>query len=262
MVKKELTIYQVDAFTDQPFKGNPAAVISLESWLPDQVLQDIATENNLSETAYFHGSNGRYDLRWFTPVSEVALCGHATLASGWVLRNELGETAPTIRFMTKSGELRVSGENDTFTLDFPLQIASECPPPAGLLEALGIEKAEVLSAEDFLVVVKDEETVRNLAPDFTMMKKLPLRGVMVTAPGNDVDFVSRWFGPKVGVNEDPVTGSAHTTLAPYWADRLGKKVLQALQVSARSGKLLCEIDNDRVYITGSAVKYMEGKIVF
>lgn len=256
----KLKIYQIDAFSDEVFKGNPAAVCPLQEWLPDQVMQSIAMENNLSETAFFVGASGSYALRWFTPVAEVDLCGHATLASGWVLYNEMGDTSLPLRFMTKSGELRLRGSGNTFTMDFPLQPAKTCTAPSVLVEGLGVEPVEVLLAADFLVRVEDEDTVLGLKPDFGKLQKLPHRGVIVTAPGKDVDFVSRWFGPNVGVDEDPVTGSAHTTLAPYWADKLNKKEMAARQVSARGGNLRCRVDKDRVFITGTAAKYMEGEI--
>lgn len=255
-----LKVYQVDAFAESCFEGNPAAVCLMEKWLDDTVMQNIAMENNLSETAFLVGGSGKYELRWFTPVSEVDLCGHATLASAWVLHNEIGDLTSPLRFYSRSGELRVTGSGDIFTLDFPVQRPQASNQLQLLAEALGVEPVEVLVAEDFLVVVDNEETVVGLQPDFALLKALPKRGVMVTAPGNRVDFVSRWFGPKVGVNEDPVTGSAHTTLTPYWADKLGKKELTARQVSARGGNLLCAIDGERVYITGSAVKFMEGEI--
>jgi len=256
----KLRIFQVDAFADEVFQGNPAAVCPLDEWLPDNLLQNIAMENNLSETAYFVGKDGSYELRWFTPSAEVDLCGHATLASAWVLHNELGERADPVSFSTRSGELLVSGDGDTFTLDFPLVAPVPCFPPDLLIQALDVEPVEILTAADFLILVKDEQTVRDLAPDFARLKGLPNRGIIVTAPGEDVDFVSRWFGPNVGVNEDPVTGSAHTTLAPYWAARLGKDELLARQISPRGGSLLCRIVGERVHITGSAKKYMEGEI--
>ncbi len=256
----QLRIFQIDAFTKTIFAGNPAAVCPLESWLDDDVLQKIAIENNLSETAFYVKSKKGYDLRWFTPGTEVDLCGHATLATAWVLINEYNETASPICFMTRSGELRVSRSGDDLVMDFPLQAPMPCTIPPQLLSSLGLESAEVLAAEDYLVVVEDEQTVTQLQPDFAGLKGLPLRGVIVTAPGENDDFVSRWFGPNVGVDEDPVTGSSHTTLAPYWAEKLGKRELSARQVSQRSGELLCKVNEDRVFITGAAVKYMDGWI--
>lgn len=255
-----IKIYQIDAFTDEVFKGNPAAVCPLREWLPDGLMQQIAMENNLSETAFLVGAQGDYQLKWFTPVSEVDLCGHATLAAAWVLHNELDDSSHLLKFQTRSGELRVSGSGDTFTMDFPLQAPQPCEVPELLAEGLGVTPMEVLLAADYLVRVADEQTVRNMRPDFRMLSRLPHRGVMVTAPGDEVDFVSRWFGPNVGVDEDPVTGSAHTTLTPYWAAKLGKVELYAAQVSARGGSLVCRIDGDRVFISGSAVKFLEGVI--
>lgn len=262
----KLQLFQVDAFTSEQFHGNPAAVIPLASWLEDETLQAIAMENNLSETAFYveTGPNA-YDLRWFTPDVEVDLCGHATLATAFVLATEFGVQG-TMRFSSRSGKLLVTREGDRFTLDFPCQSPVPCEPPAGLIDSLNLDAppVSVLAAEDYLVVVDSEETVRQLAPDFSRFPALDLRGVIVTAPGKETDFISRWFGPGVGVNEDPVTGSAHTTLTPYWADQLGKLTLTACQVSARSGDLLCELGKGefegRVLITGKAVKYLEGWI--
>lgn len=256
----ELKIYQIDAFAGKLFSGNPAAVCPLENWLEDDILQNIALENNLSETAYFIGAEGSYHLRWFTPLAEVDLCGHATLAAAYVIRHEIGDIVAPLRFQTKSGELRVTCDGNSFTLDFPLQSPHPCEPPPGLIDSLGVKPLAVYAAEDFLVRCDNEQTIRKLRPDYTGLLKLPLRGVMVTAPGDRVDFVSRWFGPKVGVNEDPVTGSAHTTLAPYWAQELDKNVLEAEQVSSRGGQLTCRVEGERVFITGNAVKYMQGTI--
>ena len=256
----KLKIFQIDAFTDTIFSGNPAAICPLDTWLEDDTLQKIAAENNLSETAFFVKCDGYYELRWLTPQTEVNLCGHATLAAAWVLHNEYSEAQSPIRFMTKSGELRVIKNGNDFILDFPLQPPISCSPPEKLLSALGVKRAKVLAAEDYLVVLENEQTVRHLDPDFAGLKGLPLRGVIVTAPGDTVDFVSRWFGPNVGVDEDPVTGSSHTTLAPYWSNVLDKQELFAKQISERTGKLYCKIIEDRVLIKGSAVKYLEGSI--
>ncbi len=257
-----VTIYQVDAFTKQVFKGNPAAVCPLDKWLDNDALQSIASENNLSETAFLVGGEGSYELRWFTPVAEVDLCGHATLATAWVLYHEMGDRAAPLRFQTRSGELRVSREGERFIMDFPVQEPVSCEQPEGLAEALGVQPLETAFAQDYLVLLEDEQTVREVEPDFSMLKKISMpRGVMVTAPGKDVDFVSRWFGPGVGVDEDPVTGSAHTVLTPYWAAKTGKSELEAEQVSPRSGRLSCRLAGDRVFISGSAVKYMEGTVV-
>ncbi len=256
----KLAIYQIDAFTNQLFRGNPAAVCPLPYWLEDQLLQKIAAENNLSETAFYVKTKEHYELRWFTPTVEVNLCGHATLATAYVLLKELKEVNNEIKFKTKSGILTVTEENGLLVLDFPVQIAKPCLAPKKLLVALNIPPIEVLEAEDYLVVYKNEEDIINLQPNFSLLNEIPLRGVIATAKGNDVDFVSRWFGPKVGVNEDPVTGSAHTTLTPYWAKQLDKQKLQARQLSSRGGELFCELKNDRTLIAGHAVKYLQGEI--
>ncbi len=256
----KLELYQVDAFADRPFGGNPAAVCPLDQWLPDDLLQAIAMENNLSETAYFVRKGDIFELRWFTPAVEVDLCGHATLATAWVIFNEYPDSPTPLRFATRSGELRVSKAPDGLTIDFPATIPVPCAPPRGLLAALGLGEGEVLEADDYIVVVEDEAIVRDLRPDINGLRAFPKRGVAVTAPGTQVDFVSRWFGPNVGVNEDPVTGSAHTWLAPYWAKRLGKQRLTAEQGGARKGQLVCEKSADRVFITGKAALYLKGTI--
>ena len=259
----KLRIFQIDAFTGEIFHGNPAGVCPLDSWLAEPMLLAIAAEMNLSETCFFVGGNGRYEIRWFTPLTEIDLCGHATLAAAWVLVNELGETADPIRFSSRSGELPVrrKGAPSTFTLDFPAQPAKPCEVPDNLLLALGeLRPLEVLGAEDYLVVLENETEVRTFAPDIARLSGLPKRGVIVTARGDAVDFVSRWFGPNVGVDEDPVTGSAHTTLAPYWAERLDKRCLKARQISKRVGELECELAGSRVFISGSAVKFLDGEI--
>lgn len=223
-------------------------------------MQKIAMENNLSETVFFVEAGDRYSLRWFTPAVEVALCGHATLAAAWVLVNELGETQNPLLFESRSGVLKVLHSDGQLTLDFPAQLPMATEVPDKLLQALGVSSAEVLAAEDYLVVLEKESQIAALSPNFSILKGLPLRGVIVTAPGDKVDFVSRWFGPNVGVNEDPVTGSAHTTLTPYWAARLKKRQLKARQISDRGGELECRLENDRVFITGRAVKFMEGVV--
>ncbi|MBA1202571.1 PhzF family phenazine biosynthesis protein [Pseudomonas capeferrum] len=256
----KMDIYQVDAFSDQPFGGNPAAVCPLHEWLPDDQLQAIALENNLSETAFVVPEGDVYELRWFTPEVEVDLCGHATLATAWVILNELSDKPKVLRFSTRSGELRVSQATDGLAMDFPAKTPIPCAPPEGLLAGLGIDTAEILATDDYIVVVESEAIVAGLNPDFATLKKLPKRGVAVTARSERFDFVSRWFGPNVGVNEDPVTGSAHTSLAPYWAQRLGKQVLTAEQGGKRKGQLTCELIGDRVIISGKAVLYMKGTI--
>ncbi|WP_449434211.1 PhzF family phenazine biosynthesis protein [Pseudomonas putida] len=259
----QLEIFQVDAFTDKPFGGNPAAVIPLESWLPDELLQRIAEENNLSETAYFVRNGETYDLRWFTPAVEVDLCGHATLASAWVLFEQLGEQMPVLRFNTRSGELRVSrGVDGTLAMDFPAKQPLAVGIPDGLLEALGLSGARGLyRSDDFVVVIDDAALLDPLTPDFVALAQFDVRGIAVTAPGRGYDFVTRWFGPRVGINEDPVTGSAHTSLAPYWAERLGKRTLSCEQGGARKGQLQCEVaGNGRVIISGRAALYLRGSV--
>ncbi len=256
-----LTVYYIDAFANKLFEGNPAAVIPLSSWLSDDVMQALASENNLSETAYFVESNGKYQIRWFTPVAEVRLCGHATLASAYVLFNELGYNRDTIQFESLSGELYVKRDEDEMVLDFPAQPpVKSCAPPA-LLDGLGVKPIEVLKNEDYIVVLKDENDVISIEPLFDRLLEVPLRGVIVTAKSNRYDFVARFFGPKLGVNEDPVTGSAYTQLAPYWGPSLGKTCMIARQESSRGGDVGLEIVGDRVLISGGAVKYMEGQIL-
>lgn len=258
----KLKIAQIDAFTTKVFGGNPAAVCGLNEWLSDETLQAIAAENNLSETAYYVKKGpGTYDLRWFTPGVEVDLCGHATLATAFAIFMG-GEDADLLRFDTRSGELRVTRSENGLSMDFPLTRPSAIDPPNGLFKALGIERGTVLEADDYIVVVEDEMIVESLSPDFNALKAFPKRGVAVTAPGREFDFVSRWFGPQVGVNEDPVTGSAHTWLAPYWSERLGKVAMSARQGGKRKGTILCEVAGDRVILTGKAVLYLTGEIEF
>ncbi|WP_367273823.1 PhzF family phenazine biosynthesis protein [Niveispirillum sp.] len=257
-----LPIYQVDAFTDTLFAGNPAAVVPLESWLPDHLMQSIAAENNLAETAFFVREGEGWFIRWFTPVNEIDLCGHATLASAFIIRTIIDPTAVTFRFRTKvAGDLAVSYADGLYTLDFPSRppVPQEVHPD--LIRALGGPVPEqVLAARDWFVVYKDAATVRALSPDMALLSGVG-RMVIVTAPGDGgVDFVSRFFAPMDGIPEDPVTGSAHCTLIPYWADRLGKAALTARQVSARGGSLSCHMLGERVHIAGHAVLYLEGAI--
>ncbi|MBK4991580.1 PhzF family phenazine biosynthesis protein [Pseudomonas sp. S36] len=259
----QLEIFQVDAFSAEPFGGNPAAVIPLEHWLPDQVLQRIAEENNLSETAYFVRNGEGFDLRWFTPTVEVDLCGHATLASAYVLFEQLGEPAQVLRFNTRSGELRVTrGDDGLLAMDFPAKQPAAAEMPAGLLEALGLHQALALyRSDDYVVVIEDPLLLDALQPDFVALSRYDVRGIAVTAAGRGFDFVTRWFGPRVGVNEDPVTGSAHTSLAPIWAERLGKQRLTCEQGGARKGQLHCEVPgNGRVIISGRAALYLRGTV--
>ncbi|MDP2110237.1 MAG: PhzF family phenazine biosynthesis protein [Thiobacillus sp.] len=254
--------YQVDAFATRAFEGNPAAVCPLESWLDDGLLQAIAEENNLSETAFFVPSEIGFDLRWFTPLKEVDLCGHATLATAHVLFDILGYAGPSITFETRSGELIVERKGEWLEMNFPACPPTPCEPSEILSKGLGQQPLEVLAAGDYLAVFDSEATVRAITPDMALLGKLDLRGVIITAPGTGVDFVSRFFAPKFGIPEDPVTGSAHCTLAPYWAGRLGKRLLSARQVSKRGGSLTCELKGDRVLLSGSAVTVMEAEITF
>ena len=258
----ELTLYQIDAFTDQVFKGNPAAVCPLESWLSDSDLQAIAAENNLSETAFYIPLVSGFHIRWFTPKAEVDLCGHATLATAFVIFNFSDYADNTVRFESRSGELTVTKSDDLLVMDFPSQPAKPCATPQLLVEGLGKAPIEVLSSDDYMAVFSNEEDVMALKPNFEVLNKLDLRGVMVTARGKEVDFVSRFFAPRYGVNEDPVTGSAHCSLTPYWAGKLNKAKLSARQVSERTGYIECELKGNRVLLSGKAVKYMEGKINF
>ncbi|AZD80763.1 PhzF family phenazine biosynthesis protein [Pseudomonas chlororaphis] len=258
----QLDIFQVDAFSSTPFGGNPAAVCPLDAWLPDATLQRIAEENNLSETAYFVRNGELFELRWFTPSVEVDLCGHATLAAAWVLFEQLNEPSELLRFSTRSGELRVRRDGERLSMDFPARQSAAVEIPPSLLHALGLPRAEALyRTDDYLLVVEDEAIIAGLKPDFAALAQFEVRGIAVTAPGTQFDFVSRWFGPSVGVNEDPVTGSAHTSLAPYWAQRLGKTRLSAEQGGARKGQLWCEVlDNGRVLISGQGALYLKGTI--
>lgn len=255
-----IPLYQLDAFADRVFAGNPAAVCPLESWLPDATLQSIAIENALSETAFLVGGGGRYRLRWFTPGAEVDLCGHATLAAASVVFETLEPGRTRVVFDSLSGELAVERDGELLALDFPSRPPAPCGEIPGLSGALGRAPLELLASRDLLAVYASEEDVRALAPDFAALSRIDTFAVIATAPGRDCDFVSRFFAPRVGVPEDPVTGSAHCTLAPYWAARLGKRSLRARQVSARGGELACELRGERVRIAGRVVRYLEGTI--
>jgi len=258
----KLKQYQVDAFATRAFEGNPAAVCLLEAWLDDGLLQAIAEENNLSETAFFVPSGKGFGLRWFTPVKEVDLCGHATLAAAHVIFEALGYAKPVITFETRSGELFVTKKGKQLEMDFPARPPTPCEPPEILAEGLGQRPIEVLAADDYIAVFDNEAAIRAITPNQALLGQLDLRCVVITAPGTDVDFVSRVFGPKFGIPEDPVTGSAHCELAPYWANKLGKNILSAQQVSRRGGNLICEVKANRVALSGYAVTFMEAEIVF
>ena len=259
----KLSIFQIDAFADQLFAGNPAAVVPLQKWLDDSLMQKIAAENNLSETAFFVASGERYYIRWFTPAAEVKLCGHATLASAYVLFNELGYAREKIVFDCLSGELIVSRSESMLTLNFPAYPPQFCEVTTLLTEALGCEPSECYKTDDLVAVFETEKQVRELQPDFALLKQLNFRGIVVTAPATDsrdCDFVARFFAPKMGISEDPVTGSAYTKLTPLWADKLDKTHFVARQLSQRGGVLQCELQGDRVLISGRAVKYLQGEI--
>lgn len=259
----DLKLYQVDAFTSRLFGGNPAAVVPLEDWLPDETLQALAMENNLAETAFFiphKGPEADFHLRWFTPTLEMDLCGHATLAAAHTLKRHLGYKPDSVRFMSRSGLLAVRAEGDRLVLDFPARPGRRTDSIADVSAALGRTPSEVWSARDLMAVFEREEDVRELIPDMAAIEKLDAFALIVTAPGAHCDFVSRFFAPRAGVPEDPVTGSAHCTLIPYWANRLGKSELHARQVSPRGGELFCRLAGDRVQIGGRCVTYLEGAI--
>lgn len=257
-----LPIFQVDAFAGARFKGNPAAVCPLDSWLPDETLQAIAAENNLSETAFFvPGGEGGYELRWFTPAIEVDLCGHATLATAHCLFTHLGHQGKSVTFGSRSGLLTVAREGEEYTLDFPIDNIVPVAAPTVLKEALQVEPVDVLMGrDDLLAVLPSEADIIKLSPDFRLLKAIQCRGVIATAPGSTTDFVSRCFYPNAGIEEDPVTGSAHTTMVPYWAERLSKQELTARQLSKRGGNLRCTMLGERVAISGKAVTYLKGEI--
>ena len=257
-----IPFYHVDAFPGQGLSGNPAGVCVLADWLPDAALQSIAAENNLAETAFFVLRESPFDLRWFTPTIEVDLCGHATLASAHVIFQHLGYRPSAIRFQTRSGELTVTRNEDLLVLDFPSRPAAACAAPPELIEGLGAPPRFTAKARDYLAVFDSEELVRNLKPDMEVLARLDALGIIVTAPGASSDFVSRFFAPRAGIPEDPVTGSAHCTLIPYWAERLKRDKLRAIQVSARGGELFCENRGERVWIAGRAVTYLSGFIHF
>jgi PhzF family phenazine biosynthesis protein len=255
-----IPMYQVDAFTSRVFTGNPAAICPLETWLPDEQMQAIAAENNLANTAFFVPNGDGYDLRWFTPKVEVELCGHATLASASVILTSLEPGANSVRFETKSGVVTVAREGDLYSLDFPARPPAECDVFPGLAAAMGGTPEKILAARDYLVIYRSEDEVRALEPNMDALARIDRFAVIATAPGNKVDFVSRFFAPAKGIPEDPVTGSAHCTLIPYWSRRLEKTALHANQVSPRGGELWCEHRGDRVTISGKAVRFFEGTI--
>ncbi len=256
----QIPIYQVDAFSSHIFAGNPAAVCPLGQWLPDEMMQAIAFENNLSETAFCVRRGDGYDLRWFTPTVEVDLCGHATLASAWVLFHELNAPGDRITFNTKSGKLTVDKRGELLVLNFPARPPSAVQACAGLIDALGGRPELVLASNDYLVVYPHASDIKTLQPDMAGLSKIDKFAVIVTAPGDTCDFVSRFFAPGKGVPEDPVTGRAHCTLIPYWANRLNKDVLHARQLSKRGGELYCQMLGDRVEIAGRSALFLKGEI--
>ncbi len=259
----KLKIYQIDAFADKVFYGNPAAVCILDSWLDEGLMQQIASENNLAETAFVVKNKNRYDIRWFTPELEVDLCGHATLASAFVLFKHYIPNSKSIDFYsTRSGPLVVEkGKDGLYIMDFPTDDIKQITAISALNEALGIHPKVTLKGKtDYLIIVDSQKEVEEVNPNFFLLDKIGARGIIVSAQGEDVDFVSRFFAPQSGINEDPVTGSAHTTLTPYWSKVLGKDVLFAKQLSQRGGKLICENHGERVRISGKAVSYLEGEI--
>jgi len=259
----QLKMFQVDAFAREVFRGNPAAVVPLTRWLEESQMQSIAAENNLSETAFFTPQNGDYGLRWFTPTCEVRLCGHATLASAFVVLNILEPERKLVRFDTLSGTLTVERGGDLLIMDFPKRPPEASEAPAALFDGLKIKPREVLATPmdtNYYAVYESEDMVRALQPDWQLLERLHPYGVAVTAPSTEVDFVSRYFAPSYGIPEDPVTGAIHCALVPYWANRLGKSELHAWQVSKRGGELFCELRQNSVMISGYAAKYLEGDI--
>jgi PhzF family phenazine biosynthesis protein len=257
----ELKIYQIDAFADKVFSGNPAAVCPLDEWLPDTVMQNIAMENCLAETAFYVQEKEGLRIRWFTPTVEVDLCGHATLATAYVLFNHENYRGDKIIFNSRSGPLTVAKSGDILTLNFPIDTLAEVNAIPELEQGLGVKSVKTFKGKtDYMLVYEKEEQIKTMNPDFKMIGKVPARGIIVTAKGNQVDFVSRFFGPQSGMDEDPVTGSAHTSLTPYWSKVLGKTEFNAIQLSARQGKLKCRLVGDRVEISGQAKLYLVGKI--
>lgn len=257
----QVPFYQVDAFTDRLFGGNPAGVCPLEQWLPDETMQKIAMENNISETAFFIKKDGRFHIRWFTPKVEVNLCGHATLASAHVIFHDLGFDSEVISFESRSGTLNVTKEGELLILDFPANKPQRAALPDDFVQSLNITPIQCWRGkEDYLLLYRTQQEIEALIPDFRRMEKTDARAVIVTSPGDNVDFVSRFFAPRVGIDEDPVTGSAHTVLIPFWAEKLKKTEMQAKQLSSRGGNIFCRLRGDRVDIGGKAVTYLKGEI--
>jgi PhzF family phenazine biosynthesis protein len=258
----QIPYYEVDAFTNRVFAGNPAGVCIVDRWLPDELMQSIAAENNFSETAFVLREGDHYRLTWFTPTMEVDLCGHATLATAFVLLREVEPDRDRIVFHTKTDELIVEKRDDLLAMAFPSRMPDPCPPPPpeALIHGLGAEPKEVHRSRDLMAVFDSEDDVRRLAPNFAKLCELDCLCTIATAPGEEADFVSRVFVPAAGIDEDPVTGSTHCTLIPFWAKRLNKSSLHAFQISPRGGEIFCEDRGDRCTIAGSAVIYLEGTI--
>lgn len=258
----KLRLYQLDAFADKLFAGNPAAVVPLEEWISDELMQQIACENNLAETAFYVPIETGFHIRWFTPVMEVDLCGHATLATAYVIFSIENYAETEISFYSRSGILKVTRQDDWLTLDFPADTYQVAVAPPALSESMkSLESFDVYKGKsDYMVVLEKEEQVKELKPDIFILSTVPTRGIIVTAPGDEVDFVSRFFAPQSGIDEDPVTGSAHTTLIPFWAEKLGKKTMTAKQLSARGGYLGCKLVGDRTLISGQVKLYLTGEI--
>lgn len=254
-----LPIYVVDAFTNTLFGGNPAAVCPLDTWLSTETMQQLAAENNLSETAFFvQRSDGDFDIRWFTPELEIDLAGHPTLATAFVIFNELGYTNSIINFHCQSGKLVVEKKGDLMEMNFPARMPVACEVPENLLKGFNIHPKEVLRSRDYFLVYETEEDVKNAVADFTLLNQVETLGIIITAKGNEADFVSRFFVPNSVIGEDPVTGSAHATLIPYWANKLQKNELKAVQLSKRKGDLWCGFHGERVTIAGTCVLYSKG----
>ncbi|MGJ8678670.1 MAG: PhzF family phenazine biosynthesis protein [Akkermansiaceae bacterium] len=256
----KIPLYQIDAFAEKAFEGNPAAICPLEYWLPDSTMQAIAEENNLAETAFFVKNKEVYELRWFTPVKEVDLCGHATLASAFVLFQTTETESRQLKFLSRGGDLSVTKQEDLLTLNFPIQPATQCEIDDNLVKALGITPKALYRNIDYMAVFDTEEDVRSIQPDLSILETLDCRCIIVTAPGRETDFVSRVFAPSVGIDEDPVTGSVHCTLTPFWAEELGRNPLSARQLSKRGGSLTCQLYGTRVLISGKAISYLKGVI--
>jgi len=256
-----MTIFQVDAFNNEIFKGNPAAVCPLNEWISENLMQSIAEENNLSETVFFVKNKSSFDIRWFTPACEIDLCGHATLAAAHIIFTELNYTEKVLEFNSKSGKLTVEKNKDWYTLNFPSEEINEIETPILLEQALNITILKTYKGKwKLLIELENEEDVANLTPNFSLLSKLESNGIIVTSKGNKVDFVSRFFAPKLNINEDPVTGSAHTLLIPFWAKKLNKNNLNAIQLSKRVGILKCNYLNNRVEMSGQAITYLKGEL--